>query len=247
MNSSLCGMASTRALEMKLSKYSRWLFLSCSLIVIVWYFYPCILFIWLWHFNYNDEFRSYVNCVPEEQIVNIESRNPDKFEKFYNVKINLFELGADQIGKGKKLIHLKMMKGETVIFYDPYLIKASKEHITEQSINCSNLNFRLNILNQTSGDISIFNTRKQNVEILQNIILKSIGITKGGYSKILLVKNDYFYLICKISDKSEKGYMCFVHIFQDDMELPVSIVMKEYENVKQVETDLFKLVSLIST
>ncbi|WP_136797060.1 hypothetical protein [Desulfosediminicola ganghwensis] len=229
---------------MKLVKHSKWLFLSCSLLGIFWYFYPCILFVWLWHFNYNDEFRSYVNCVPEEQYVNTVFRNPDTYEKFYDVKINLFEFGADQIERSEKIIQLKMPKGKAIIFHSPYLLQGSQKTIAGQSINYFDLQDRLNIINQTSGDISIFNNRNRNVEILQNIILKSIGITKGGYSKILLVKNDYFDTICKISIKSDNGYMCFVYIFQDDIELPVSVVMKDYENVNEVENDLIKLIRL---
>ena len=108
---------------------------------------------------------------------------------------------------------------------------------------------RLAILESLPSDISIFNPRSKNQQshvnqILKAIRIEAINIPRGGLIEINIVDPKILKAIC-IKSEQKKGFSAFVRIYSQNEAMSFSVMLKNYEDKRSLDTDLLRILGSI--
>ena len=198
-------------------------------------------------FVYTCDIEKYLKVTPA--YLNNLISPPQKWEEIiigelsFKVPISTFK----KISGCENLIYFVSESGTIVI----HNIAPSKDLlgiIQEKNLKYPIISYqdRLAILKSLPSDISIFHSRSKNQQSYVNQILKPMSFPGGGLIEINIVDPKILKAICIKSEQGDKkGFSAFVDIYSQNEAMSFSVMVKNYEDKRALDTDLLRILGSI--
>lgn len=209
-----------------------------------WYYFPYLAYQFT---NRNDNFEKYLRIKPA--YINNLIIPPREWDNIQlggiSIKLPMYKYSKID---GKDNFIRFAFGSEQVIVSDIAPTKDLLDIIEKNKLKYPTVSYqdRVAVFKSSPTDVTLFNSRSNNMQAYLNQTLKIISVPIGGISEIYIVKPEIIKATFFISEKRKNGYSAFADIYSQNERNFFSIMLGNYSDKNALKSDMLTILGGIT-
>jgi hypothetical protein len=224
------------------------LWVSLGLLSIIsiagWYYFPYLAYKFT---NTNEKYEKYLRIKPT--YINNLIIPPHEWDDIQlgGISIKLPTYKCNKIDGQNNSIRFAF-GSEQVIVSDIAPTKDLLDVIEKNKLKYPTVSYqdRVAVFKSSPTDVTIFNSRSNNMQAYVNQTLKFISVPIGGISEIYIIKPEIIKAVFFISEKRKNGYSAFADIYSQNERNFFTIMLRNYSDKNVLMSDMLTILGGIT-